>query len=84
MQVAAILTVACCALLVHGAAAVWLNVKRRGMIEISNDKAKKIQDLLNYFAKLTRDMPRSNSRSNRLDNARREANNMVKYINNKQ
>lgn len=50
------------------------------MIEISNDKAKKIQDLLNYFATQTKGMPRSN----RLDNARREANNMVKYINNKQ
>lgn len=49
------------------------------MIDISNDKAKKIQDLLNYFATLTRDMPRSN----RLDNARREAKKITKYINNK-
>jgi hypothetical protein len=49
------------------------------MIEISNEKAKKIQDLLSYFSSITADMPRSN----RLDNSRREAKRITKYINNK-
>lgn len=49
------------------------------MIEISNEKAGKIQDLLQYFSALTAAMPRSN----KLDNARRVAINIKKYLNNK-
>ena len=49
------------------------------MIEMSNEKAGKIQDLLQYFSALTAAMPRSN----KLDNARRVAINIKKYLNNK-
>lgn len=49
------------------------------MIEISNEKAGKIQELLQYFSALTAAMPRSN----KLDNARRVAINIKKYLNNK-
>ena len=76
---AAILAVACCALLVHGAAAVWLNVKRRGMVEISDKTAMEVQNLFRHFIAVTKDIPRTNKN----DNARRVAGKIIKYINNK-
>lgn len=49
------------------------------MIDISDAKAKKICDLLKYFVEITADTPRTN----KLDNARRVAGNMAKYLNQK-
>ena len=49
------------------------------MIDISDSKAKKICDLLKYFSEITADTPRTN----KLDNARRVAGKMTKYLNQK-
>jgi hypothetical protein len=49
------------------------------MIDISDSKAKKICDLLKYFAEITADTPRTN----KLDNARRVAGKMANYLNQK-
>ena len=75
MQVAAILTVACCALLAHGAAVVWLNVKRRGMVEISNDKADEIMLVIGELRMMSDDVP-----GNRAANMRRRGVNIIKYL----
>ena len=75
MQVAAILAVACCALLVHGAAVVWLNVKRRGMVEISNDKADEIMLVIGELRMMSDDVP-----GNRAANMRRRGVNIIKYL----
>ena len=49
------------------------------MIEISNSTADKICRLLEHFKTVTADIPRTN----KTDNARREAGNIIKYINKK-
>lgn len=46
------------------------------MIDISNSNAHKISELLKYFADITADMPRTN----KLDNARRVAGKLNKYL----
>lgn len=46
------------------------------MIDISNSNAEKISQLLKYFADITADMPRTN----KLDNARRVAGKLNKYL----
>lgn len=49
------------------------------MIDISDSKAKKICELLTYFSEITADTPRTN----KLDNARRVAGKIIKYIDRK-
>lgn len=49
------------------------------MIDISDAKAEKICDLLKFFADITADTPRTN----KLDNARRVAGKIIKYIDRK-
>lgn len=49
------------------------------MLNISNSTADKICRLLEHFKQVTADIPRTN----KTDNARREAGKIVKYINKK-
>lgn len=49
------------------------------MISISDSKADKISELLKYFSDITADFPRTN----KLDNARRVAGKLSKYLNQK-
>ena len=49
------------------------------MIDISNSTADKICRLLEHFKQVTADIPRTN----KTDNARREAGKIIKYINKK-
>lgn len=49
------------------------------MIEISDKTARDTQQLLQYFITATANIPRSN----KLDNSRRVAGNIIKYINKK-
>lgn len=49
------------------------------MLNISNSTADKICRLLDHFREVTQKLPRTN----KTDNARREAGNIIKYINKK-
>jgi hypothetical protein len=65
----------------HADSPQWITIfeKESKMIDISNSTAEKICRLLEHFKQVTADIPRTN----KTDNARREAGRIINYINKK-